>query len=221
MRLELGSTVRCSDGPFGELADVVIDPTTRRLTHLVVQPKRRHWLARLVPIELVERGDPEPREISLRATAEDVRRFEPVWELSYLRLSEAPLEDPDWDVGTEEVLALPYYEPISLDPLAPADEPYVALAYDRVPKGEVEIRRGSDVVSADGQRVGHVDGLIVDQDEQITHLVLERGHLWGRRREVTIPIGVIVRVATDRVTLRLTKDEVGALRPVCPQRWTR
>lgn len=40
MRLELGGRVDCSDGTFGELADVVIDPTTKRVTHLVVKAQR-------------------------------------------------------------------------------------------------------------------------------------------------------------------------------------
>ena len=31
MRLELGTSVRCTDGKFGELADVVIDPVHKRL----------------------------------------------------------------------------------------------------------------------------------------------------------------------------------------------
>jgi sporulation protein YlmC with PRC-barrel domain len=38
VRLELGSPVNCTDGPFGELAEIVIDPTKRRVTHLVVEP---------------------------------------------------------------------------------------------------------------------------------------------------------------------------------------
>ena len=42
MRLELGSPVNCTDGPFGELADVVVDPTKRRVTHLVVDPDGDH-----------------------------------------------------------------------------------------------------------------------------------------------------------------------------------
>jgi hypothetical protein len=37
MRLELGSRVDCTDESFGTLADVVIDPTSRRVTHLVVE----------------------------------------------------------------------------------------------------------------------------------------------------------------------------------------
>jgi sporulation protein YlmC with PRC-barrel domain len=37
MRLELGSRVDCTDESYGKLADVVIDPTSRRVTHLVVE----------------------------------------------------------------------------------------------------------------------------------------------------------------------------------------
>ena len=82
--------------------------------------------------------------------------------------------------------------------------------YDRVPKGEVEIRRASVVLSADGHSLGEVDGFVVDADEHITHFVLERGHLWGRK-EVTIPIGAVATVESDAVHVALSKDEVGAL----------
>jgi hypothetical protein len=93
------------------------------------------------------------------------------------------------------------------------------VTYDRIPKGEVEIRRASAVTSADGHQLGKVDGFLVDDDDAITHFVLERGHLWGRR-EVTIPIKEVAQVFTDAVTLTLTKDEVGDLPSVPVHRWT-
>ena len=71
-------------------------------------------------------------------------------------------------------------------------DPHVTVTYDRIPKGEVEIRRASEVASADGHQLGKVDGFLVDDDDAITHFVLERGHLWGRR-EVTIPINAVER----------------------------
>jgi hypothetical protein len=137
-----------------------------------------------------------------------------VQKVAYLQLGDFPLDDPDWDVGVQEVYALPYYPAYGLEAM-PLD---LTVMYDRIPKGEVEIRRASDVYSAEGHHLGHVDGLLVDRDEHITHLVLERGHLWGRR-EVTIPIGAAAKVETDDVTLSLTKDEVAALPEVPVQRW--
>ena len=79
-----------------------------------------------------------------------------------------------------------------------------------MPKGEVEVRRLSLVFSADGHSLGEVDGFVVDADQHITHLVLERGHLWGRK-EVTIPIGAVAKIEPDAVHVALSKDEVGAL----------
>ena len=39
---------------YGKLADVVIDPIAKQVTHLVVEPKNGDDIARLVPIDLVE-----------------------------------------------------------------------------------------------------------------------------------------------------------------------
>jgi hypothetical protein len=40
MRLELGSRVDCADGRYGKLLGVVIEPTSRRVTPLMVEPRR-------------------------------------------------------------------------------------------------------------------------------------------------------------------------------------
>jgi hypothetical protein len=92
--------------------------------------------------------------------------------------------------------------------------------YDRVPKGEVEIRRATAVTSSDEHQLGDVDGFVVDASDQITHLVLERGHPWDGR-EIAIPIGAVARVETDEVRLSLTREEVNALPPVESRRWPR
>ena len=196
MRLELGKSIRCTDEVYGKLADVVIDPIAKQVTHLVVEPKNGDDIARLVPIDLVENGDDDARELRLRCSAEDVRQLEHVHEFAYLRLGQTPTSDPDWDIGIEDVLALPYYE-------SPEIIGYgggvgdSSVQYDRVPKGDVEVRRSSAVIAADDHFLGKVDGFVVD-DTHITHFVLERGHLWGKR-EITIPIGAVAKVENDAV----------------------
>jgi hypothetical protein len=219
MRLELGRTVRGADDVLGELADVVIDPIGKRVTHLVVQPDQRLGPARLVPVDLVEDEAPGEPGIVVRCTAEELGRLPTVQEFAYLRLGEFPVDDPDWDVGVQDVLAMPYYDAAGIGAYPGDLDPNAGIAYDRVPKGEVEIRRTSAVTSADGHHLGHVDGFLVD-DEHITHIVLERGHLWGRR-EVTIPIGAILKVETDSVSVSLSRDEVAALPATTVRRWSR
>lgn len=209
----LGTAVECSDGPFGELVDIVIDPLAREVTHVVVEPHHRHWMARLVPIGLLaaEVGD---GALALACTIDEARKLEHVEHSSFVPLSDpVPVQDPDWDIGAQGVLLHPYY---ALDPFS--HDATVTAVYDRIPKGEVEIRRASSVRSADGHELGRIDGFIVDDDEHITHLLLEHGHLWGKR-EIAIAIGDIVRVRRDAIELTLTRDAVGRLEPVRVRRW--
>jgi Uncharacterized protein conserved in bacteria (DUF2171) len=158
--------------------------------------------------------DDDRAVVTLRVTAGEVRSLPPVQEVAYLQLGDFPLDDPEWDVGVQEVYALPYYAAYDLQP-RPLDFP---VMYDRIPKGDVEIRRASGVYSAEGHHLGHVDAFLIDRDEHITHLVLERGHLWGRR-DVMIPIGAVAKVETDDVTLSLTQDQLGSLPEVAVRRW--
>jgi sporulation protein YlmC with PRC-barrel domain len=214
-RLELGTPVACSDGPFGSLGDVVIDPVKKRVTHLVVEPSGELGLARLVPIDLADGGDKDG--IALRCTSEAVAKFPTVHEAAYIRTTDFPVGDPDWDVGVQDVLAMPYYSSGDFGVYTGLDESPIEVAYDRVPKGEVEIRRKSVVLSADDHHLGEVEAFLCEGDE-ITHLVLEGGHLWGKR-DVTIPIGAVQSVETDSVTLKLSKDEVGKLPAARVHRW--
>jgi sporulation protein YlmC with PRC-barrel domain len=81
-----------------------------------------------------------------------------------------------------------------------------------VPLGEVEVRRGESVHATDGE-IGRVKGLVIDPDDhQVTHFLLDDGHLWGHKL-VAIPIGAVTRVG-DGVRLSLTRDEVRDLPPV-------
>jgi len=216
VRLELDRPVLCEDEEVGQLADLVVDPVAKRVTHLVVKPKHDLGESHLVPIALFDPSE-QVGGIALTCSRAELEALPPVEEFTYLRLGEVATKDPDWDVGVSDVLALPYYDSTGLaGPVEAAGD--MGVVYDRVPKGEVEVRRTSAVISTDGHSLGEVDGFVVDADEHITHFVLERGHLWGRR-EVTVPIGALESVASDVVTLKLSKDEVGDLPSHKVHRW--
>ena len=213
MRVDLDVPVSCVDGAFGELSDVVIDPGVRRLTHIVVQPHDRQDRARLVPFRGAAGGDGS-EGISLDCTVAEISRSEPIQESAYVRPGELPQSGVDWDVGIQEM-----YSPSDSGGLGPGVmgagmameyDQHVVISYHRIPKGGVEIRRASPVTSSDGHHLGHVIGFVIDDDERITRLVLEHGHLWGKRM-VAIPGAAIDRFETDELVLKLTSDEVGAL----------
>ena len=216
MRIDLDNPVHCVDGACGELADVVIDPNTHRLTHFVVQPKHGPGLARLVPVEGVQDHLGSPG-VWLRWTMEDVTRCDAIEESALLEPGETAPANSDWDLGIQDMYPLPEDGGLGTQALGAGmgtgyDQP-VALRYHRIPKGEVEIRRESPVTSSDGHHVGHVVGFVIDDDERIAHLILEHGHLWGKR-QLAIPGTAIQLLETDAVTLTLSSDEVGELHPL-------
>lgn len=205
----IGSDVSCSDGICGELTRVVVDPVARALTHLVVEPKHRGGQDRLVPVDLVDSaGD----EIRLRCSTAEFGELESAEETRFL-----PGARGTWDYRQDQMLSWPYYGlgigGIGVGGMGMGMGPVPqTITRDRVPAGDVEVRRGEQVHASDGD-IGRVQGLVVDPaDHHVTHVLLEEGHLWDKK-EVAIPIGAVTGV-DDGVRLSLTKDEVGALPPV-------
>ena len=209
MRLELGRAVKLADGAAQQLVDVVIDSGSKRVTHLVVQPRDHGEEARLVPVGLAE----EPgggAELSLRCTAKDLERFDLVHEFELLHAGERPKEDPKWDVGVEDIVVTPTYAPTAFGEYAGAGagDSEVSISYDRVPKGEIELRRASSVYSSDGHHLGSLEGVVLGDNGRLTELFFERGHLWWKR-EVAVPAEAISKFESDMVKLSLKKDELG------------
>ncbi len=204
----MGVEVTCSDRVCGDLRRVVIDPVARSLTHLVIEPRHQQGQARLVPIELV---DETAETVSLRCSGADFDALEEAEETHFL-----PDVGEQLGYGEGQVLALPYYGlgggmgGIGMGGAAAYPQ---AIVEDRVPVGEVEVRRSERVHATDGD-IGRVQGLVIDpKDHHVTHVLLEEGHLWGKK-EVAIPISAVKEVAADGVQLELTKDQVRDLPPV-------
>jgi len=214
MRLELGQSVRLADGDPQQLVDVVIESSAKRVTHIVVQPRDHGENARLVPVGLAEEGG-DRDELSLRCTAKDLERFDLVHEFEVLHAGERPKEDPKWDVGVEEIVVTPTYAPTAFGEYAGAGagDSEVTISYDRVPKGEIELRRASSVYSSDGHHVGSLEGVVVGDNDQLAEVFFQRGHLWWKR-EVAVPAEAISKFESDLVELSLKKDELGRVSDV-------
>ena len=201
----IGSTVACSDGVCGELRRVVIDPVARALAHLVVEAPHRQGTGRLVPVALVEPAT--GTEIRLRCTKAEFEALDDAEETHLL-----PGAPGEWGYGQGQMLSLPYFRlGMGMGGMNVGPQPVIT---DRVPVGEVELRRGDPVQASDG-RIGSVQGLVIDpSDHHVTHFLLDAGHLWGQKR-VAIPIGAVKAVnAADGVIVSLTKDQVRDLPPV-------
>ena len=199
----IGADVSCSDGACGKVTCVVVDPVARTVTHLVVEPKHRHGPGRLVPLGL---ADATADQIRLRCTLADFGKLDPAEETQFLPGTPGyPGYDPD------QVLWMPYYS-MGMGMGMGANYIPQAVTYDTVPLAEVEVRRGEHVHATDGH-IGRVQGLIIDPgSHRVTHVLLQEGHLWGRK-EVAIPISAVTGV-DDGIRLNITKQQVQDLPPV-------
>jgi sporulation protein YlmC with PRC-barrel domain len=197
----IGADVSCSDGACGKVSRVVVDPVARTVTHLVVEPGHWHGLDRLVPLGL---ADATAGEIRLRCTLADFAKLDPAEETQFLPGTPGyPGYDP------EQVLSMPYY---SMGMGGGGNYVPQTVTYDTVPLDEVEVCRGDHVHATDGH-IGKVQGLVIDPNShRVTHVLLQEGHLWGRK-EVAIPIGAVTGV-DDGIRLNITKQQVQDLAPV-------
>jgi len=202
----IGASATCTDGPCGEVTRVVIDPVAEAVTHVVVEPRHGHGLSRLVPLDLVEGG---PHQIHLRCTRAELEQLDPAQESEF-----APELGGYSAYGPGEVLTWPYYglgggQGFGVG--TGVDGPAV-VTEDAEPPGEVSVRRGDPVYTTDGP-IGKVQGLVIDpRSRHVTHVLLQEGHLWGRK-DVAIPIKAVTRT-DDGITLSMTKDQVKDLPPV-------
>jgi sporulation protein YlmC with PRC-barrel domain len=204
----IGSQVSCTDGECGELLRVVVDPVAYRLTHLVVAPRHARDRGRLVPVDLVDSAGPEG--ISLRCDRAHFETLDEAEERDFV-----PGADGSWRYRQEDMVSWPYYGLADVDLDQRVENPHV-VTQDRVPAGEAQVRRGDRVQATDGE-VGRVHGLVVEpKDHRVTHILLERGHLWGQR-EVAIPVSAVAGV-DDGVWLTLTRDQVRDLPAVAVHR---
>lgn len=188
---------------------MVLDPIARAVTHLVVEPKHRSGLGRLVPLDLV---DLSAGDVRLRCRVADFEKLEAAEETRFL-----PGGGGSAGYGPDQALSWPYYATgmggMGMGGMGMgvgnAPQP---ITYDTLPLGEVGVRRGEQVHATDGD-IGRVQGLVIDpRDRHVTHVLLDEGHLWGHK-QVAIPIRAVIGV-DDGIALNITKQEVQDLPPV-------
>ena len=194
--LVIGVDAACSDGYRGEVRGVVIDPAAGTVTHIVVEPKGRSGLARLVPLDL---ADVRPGVLELRCTETEFKGLAAAEETlaDFVPGYPGPVQllPPGWrDAGGPTVAG-------DSIPRIPDQE-----TIDIVPPGEVEEHRGDHVHATDGD-IGQVHGLRIDPDSrQVTHVLVREGPAWARK-EVAIPFGNVTGF-DDGLRLSMTRQQV-------------
>ena len=199
MDIPTNAKVYCADGRFGKTTRIIIKPTTREVTHIVVGDEGFPDTEYLVPIARVT--ETNPGVVHLSSTIKQLQEMPVFTEMHFLPSNIA-------EFSGRAYMMWPYY------PLSYNDLP---IETAHIPVDELEIRRSAGVVATDG-RVGRVDEFLIDPtNDQITHLVLREGHLWGKK-DVTIPVSEIDHYKDNTVYLKISKADIARLPGIPVQR---
>ncbi len=207
----IGAEASCSDGYCGKVSRLIIDPVARTVTHLVIEPKHREP-SRLVPVHLV---DTTTGHIRLRCSNADFDKLDLAQETDLVEgagyeggYGQAGSVQGYGDVGGMGVGGSVSGMGIGMG----VGHSTPVVVHDVVPFGETDLRRDERVHALDGE-IGQVQGFLIDPgDSHVTHVLLQEGHLWGRKK-VAIPISAVTGI-DDGIRLNLTKKQLEDLPPV-------
>lgn len=207
MEIPLQARVECADGVCGRSMYVLINPAVEKVTHLVVKESSSNT-EYIVPVDVVSETIADV--IQLRCSKAELKKMEPFIETRFVEE-----QVPDMALGYGYGMGSYYYWPY----VRPERTVQVPVESQHIPAGELAVHRGDRVEATDGP-VGQVDEFVVDPEtDQITHLILREGHLWGRK-DVMIPRSALDDTRHSAVFLKLDKRQIEAL-PTFPvrRRW--
>jgi uncharacterized membrane protein len=195
--IPLDAEVECTDDKCGVSTFVVIDPTTQKVTHIVVKDQTLPIAVdRMVPAELID--DTTSDLIRLSCTVDEFLNMEPFIEKRFIQ-TEVARYSVQYSYATQ---TYPYSTT-----MMPVD---TYVEEHNIPEGELAFHRGTLVEATDGH-IGEIGEFLIDPESRlISHFVLERGHLWGKR-ELVIPVSAIDRYSDDILYLKLEKEEIKEL----------
>ena len=208
--LVIGSKARTTDDKVsGYVKSVVVDRSPHpAVTHLVVEPKNREGLARLVPLDHV---DAEAGQIRLRYTEAEFKDLRAAEETLAEIFNAGPVEldTEGWRPADDDELV------VDGSKISPVRAEILEGEKDLVPTllpAEDE-ERGDHVHATDGD-IGQLRALCIDPlTHQVTHVhvLLKEGHLW-RHKEVAIPSGHVTGF-TSGIHLNISIQQVENLAP--------
>src|SRR5690242_639524 len=140
MPLRIGAGASCTDGACGQVSRLIVNPVTREVTHLAVDPRHRAGPGRLVPVDL---ADATTGQVRLRCTLAEFQALPPSQQAESVRDL-----DPTGHGNAPKRVNWFVWMHAARDPGASGAPQQVTV--DFVPSGAVGIHRGLTVCATDG-----------------------------------------------------------------------
>lgn len=198
----IDAVVHTRSGEGGRVKLVAMEPTTRKVTHIVVHKAVLLGRDVVVPIEHIMRW--EPGHIYLDVDESALARMPDYEERQFVTPEEGweypvafPLGGIVWPLATGWMATNPYPLMASMG------------IKENLPAEDVAIETGTPVECTDGH-CGHVERVVVDDDShEVTGFVIRRGFFFAR--EVVAPMSWIDHLERDHVYLKLSRKQVSEM----------
>ncbi len=206
-RFKIGADVYCADGRCGKLVKVVLDPHTKRVTHLIVEKGYLQKKDRVIPVSAV--AEVKDDRIILKTASEELKQFPEYKEEDFLVPASDFAQDLDYTRAQILIWASLYGSPLEMT------QPMIRQRVKRgVDPEQPVIGRGTKVFALDGP-VGEIDHVLVDKRTgEITHIVVRKGIL---PRYVVIPMKWVSNILDDGVYLKVDKKQLEEARHYIPR----
>lgn len=206
--LKEGTSVFTFDGDeIGEISRFVLDPQTKEVTHIVIQKGGLFAEDKVVPFDKLRSGAEEG--LVLSEEIQDYEDLPPFEETHYV-------EATDRDAEVDRAGEAPVY------PRGPAYYWYppqgylgypayglggyglpLAVTQQNIPEGTVPLEEGTDVISSDGEYVGDVERLVIEEgSNKVTHFLISQGLFFKDRK--LVPAHWVRTVMEDKVQLNVS-----------------
>jgi len=186
---------------IGSLDRVVIDPVTKKVSHIIVKEGVLFSSRKVIPITYVEL---DGERIMLSKNAMELEDLPDYIEGAYVSLNNT--NEPSQN---EE--AVYWYPPTNLAWWNVRNydwypEPkYVLKTRDILPEGTIALEEGATVISKDGKDLGNIERIIVEPEEKrATHIVVSNGFF--SKEFKLVPTLWITNVTEEKVYLSIWSD---------------
>jgi sporulation protein YlmC with PRC-barrel domain len=206
--IHIGAMVENNGEELGRLECIVLDRDSYEATHLVVKQGRalsaRHML---MPVEWVTGSDRHRIQIDQPdGQIAELPNFELQHYVSLDQLDEEHVEHPRSKVKPADWIN--YFVPLFANAFGdPLHTPGVVVTDQLLAPSESAIRRGINVESCDGHRLGEVqEVLLTEPDWGLSGIIITRGFVL--KHPMRVPADWVAKIEQERIVLNRSKKQV-------------
>lgn len=200
--LEEKAMVRSTSGEaLGEIERYVIDPSSREVSHVVVKEGVIFTNHRLVPVDLIDHVDEEGPVLSADVDPDQLEPFETE---HYVPLDQVSRDRIDPRIGEASIWRYPtiatgYYPAYPGEPIPYRSIPDTTRVREtNVPDDRTVLDEDTPVESVEGEVIGRIVEVVVEEDGALSHLIVDFDDLDGER---VVPGHWIDTIRDDRIIL--------------------